>query len=282
MDSKKQLSQEVVLEKTLQLYRAYVYATETSQTAEALLKNYLTPDSITEREPVFQPGQPYKNLLKQKKDEKLNAQKAYVSYLQSLSEEPNAKELYLFLIPQMSGNTLKLFDATVAEKSYGPQLLLLMMENQQFSGFSEQAQTMLFHCKKKQATTVLDKYLTLGFELCAEAEVCLFSLKDSLSVIEKYLTNNNGLSFVAQEKLFELPKTQMLHLLNVFISSTNAKNYSERRLCRKVQFMLLTKYKELFQKYAEKMRQFYDTEKEFQRKALYPQVAYVAKKKHWL
>ena len=68
MDSKKQLSQEVVLEKTLQLYRAYVYAAETSQIAEALLKNYLTPDSIIEREPVWKPGQPYKKLLKQNKE----------------------------------------------------------------------------------------------------------------------------------------------------------------------------------------------------------------------
>lgn len=270
MHSKKFLTPEEALKKVRKLYSDYLYATEISEVTNSLLQLSNLQDTPETRNGL-------KKLVRLRDAKYRCTKEAYISYLQELSNQPNAKEIYLFLVPQVSSQTLKFFDATVASQPYGADLLLLMMENKDFSGFSDQAEILIVQLKKKQKQ-ILEKYFSMGYGLCEEAETYFFSSSRDISVIEKYFAHNNGVCFAAQQKMcHQLPLPKMVQILEILINGINANNHEERLLCIKLQFTLLQTYQNLFQKYIENMQPYYEFTS-----ILAPQIVYVARKKQWL
>ena len=200
----------------------------------------------------------------------------------SFVAEPNAEKIYALFIDNL-GNYAYQDEITeaIGKEPYAGRLFMKMMNHPHFRRFDEDGQVAIFSMPNR--LQLLEKCFSLGHDLCDDGEVLLFNIKNCTKIVEQYLSIGFGLCHKAQKKMMELPERSINTLLTAFVNSITEKNYSERTMCTKMQFALISpKNKSLFTTYCDKMRPFYKSEQDFQKAVFAPQVLFVAKQRGWL
>lgn len=202
-------------------------------------------------------------------------EKKIAEFLTEISEEPNAQEIFQFILKEgdvLSADDLEKIAALVKGKPYAKEIWRAIIAHPEFRGFDEQTQVALL-----TDTVLLEEYWKQGNDLWDDAEVALFSLPNKEDLLRQYFSCGHGLCADAQKKFFQLPTKQMKPLFIEYINSINEKNHWQRALHQPGFFMLL-RDKELFDLYAIQMAPFYQGKKQ-----VFPKtISFVAERKGWL
>jgi len=202
-------------------------------------------------------------------------EKKISEFVTAIAEEPNAEEIYLFILKEgdiLSADDLETIAALVKNKPYAKKIWRAIIAHPECRGFDEQTQVALL-----TDTVLLEEYWKQGNDLWDEVEVALFSLPNKEQLLRMYFSYGHGLCADAQKKMLQMPTKQMKPLLVAYCNSINEKNHWQRALHQSGFFMLL-RDRVLFDLYAEKMAPFYKGKKN-----VFPKtISFVAQKKGWL
>lgn len=202
-------------------------------------------------------------------------EKEISDFLTVIAEEPNAEEIFLFILKEgeiLANDNLDTIASLVKNKPYAKKVWRAIIAHPEFRGFDDPIQLALLSDK-----ALLEEYWKQGNDLWDDAEVALFSLPNKEDLLRQYFSCGHGLCADAQKKFFQLPTKQMKPLFIEYINSINEKNHWQRALHQPGFFMLL-RDKELFDLYVIQMEPFYQGKKQ-----VFPKtISFVAERKGWL